>query len=718
MHIIPYSIGYRETWDEFLASTRNGSFLLSRSFLDYHADVMHDCSLLVYAEDAMVNDTESVLGLEGLIALFPACWNAEEKTVSTHQSLHYSGLLVNSDAKLQDVLQITQAIFSYYANYLQAEKMIYAPLPHIYNDTPNGDELFSLFQAGAKLTRRRISMVVPLQDKHRLPTMKNIIARKAVNSGMYIARMLQDNIEEQQQYVALLQDPTCLLSLDSFSRVLTNEVVHDVIGRYNKFIRFFLVKNDEGVQAGCMVLVSDCVAYIQQMVCTPYGMQHGAVELLLKHLIDDKFGGVKYLDMGSSYVDNTLDKTLLSIKESFGGKVVCYDTYTVNLDKLVLKKMANRPVQEIEKVRYLNLKLLNDSFEPALSEAVNDVLRSGRYLLGENVKAFEREFAAYCGVKHCVAVGNGLEALQLVLMAYKEKEGWADGDEVIVPANTFIASILAIRHAGLTPILCEPRQEDCLLDPAEITQHISDRTRAIMAVHLYGRLCDMDAINEIGRTYDLRIIEDAAQAHGAHKADGRMAGSFGHAAGFSFYPGKNLGALGDAGAVVTNDDEVASLVRMLGNYGSAEKYAHEYAGINSRMDETQAAVLRVKLRRLNEDNDRRRAIAARYKEEINNPLVYLPRMPKYQGEHVYHIYAVRCRLRDELRQFLTDRGIETLIHYPTPPHKQKAFREWNELSYPVTEKIHHDELSLPLSPVMTEEEIARIIKAVNEFNIE
>ncbi len=720
MRIVPYSITYKDTWEAFLENTRNGRLLLSRNFLDYHSEEIPDCSVLVYAEDAMVDDFDNVLGLDGLLALFPASWDASERKVYTHQSLYYGGLLMKNDVKLNEVLDITHTIFSYYANFLQAEQMVYAPLPYIYNEYPNGDELFSLFQAGAKLTSRRVSMVVPMRDHLRLPSTKNTIARKAVHKGMYISRILLDDISDQEQYIQILHDKQSLMSLSASSRVKTVEDIRELISKYPRFIRFFSVKNEEGVQACCMVLVTDQVAYVQQFICTQYGYENGAMELLLKHLVDYKFGGVKYLDMGSSYTDNTLNKTLLSIKESFGGKSVCYDTYTLNLDKLSIKKMVERPIAEEsnERVPYLDLKLLNDSFEPSLSDAIAKVAKSGRYLQGTNVTSFEREFAAYCGAKYCVAVGNGLEALQLMLMAYKEKEGWHDDDEIIVPANTFIASILAITHAGLKPVLCEPLQDDCLIDVDAIESLITDKTRAIMAVHLYGRLCNMDAISRIASAHHLLVFEDAAQAHGARKADGRRAGSLGDAAGFSFYPGKNLGALGDAGAVVTSNEEIAHLVRMMGNYGSSEKYVHDYVGLNSRMDEIQAAVLRVKLARLDEDNEKRRMIARRYNEEINNPLVTILRMPKYDEEHVYHIYAVRCRVRDDLRLFLSERGIETLIHYPIPPHKQKAYSDWADASYPVSEMIHHDILSLPLSPVMTDEQVSRVIKAVNAFNVD
>jgi len=719
MRIIPYSGAYRETWDTFLSSTRNDNILLSRDFLDFHSEVIEDCSVLVYAEEAMVENSDMIVGVDGLLALLPASWDEKKKKVYTHQSLFYGGLMVRADITLNEVLSIFQAIFAYYANYLQAQEFIYGPLPYIYNEYPNGDELYSLFQAGANLVSRKVSMVIPINDKHRLPNVKQALARKAITNGMYISRMLVDDVEDMVQYSHILSNANAILSLSPTMRSITLDNIQEMIQRYPKAIRYFVVKDDEGVQAGCMVLVTKCVAYIQQMICTEKGLENGAIELITRHLVDSRLGGVNYIDMGSSYQNHALQKDLLNIKESFGGKAICYDAYSLRLDDLNINKLVKHSFNdELEKIPYLSLKRLNDTFEPALTEAATNAVKSGRYLMGENVKSFEKEFADYCGSAHCVAVGNGLEALQLLLLAYKQRDGWADGDEIIVPANTFIASILAISQAGLKPVLCEPKMTDYLLDPEQIEALVTDRTRAIMAVHLYGRLCNMKSIREIADKHHLRVFEDAAQAHGARMADGNRAGHLGDAAGFSFYPGKNLGALGDAGAVVTDDAEIAEMVRMLGNYGSSEKYVHEYAGINSRMDEVQAAILRVKLPRLDEDNDKRRAIAERYQAEINNPLIVLPTMPKYAEEHVYHIFAIRCAKRDQLQCFLNEKGIETLIHYPTPPHKQKAYAQWNDQTYHITEHIHQEVLSLPLSPIMTEEQIARVIKAVNEFNVE
>ena len=720
MHIIPYSVGYKETWDSFLKESRNGAFLLSRNFLDFNAEALNDCSVLVYAEDTMADDSDHVLGTEGLMAVFPATWNEETKRVSTHAALGYGGLVVGSNTNLKEVVQINQAVFSYYANYLQAESLLYSPIPYIYKLFPSGDELFSLYQAGAKLVNRKVSMVVSLKDRQKLVSMKNVQAKRAIDRGMYVTRLLRNENEDLSQFAALRKCTNSVFTMGGMEGNDYVKTLQELMECFPRRIRFFGVKDDAGLVAGCMVLLLERVAYIQDLVCTDEGRQNGAIDLLLKHLSTVSFENVEYLDMGGAAGDGSeTDKSMQGIKESFGAKAVCYDSYEIVLDKLKIRKMTvETNVEEDKKIPYLSLKLLNDSFEPALTEAVSKVVASGRYLMGENVKAFEREFAAYCGASHCVAVGNGLEALQLILAAYKIKEGWADGDEVIVPSNTFIASILAITKAGLKPVLCEPKAENFLLDADGIEPLVNERTRAVMAVHLYGRLCDMDRIGEVARKHGLRVIEDAAQAHGAMKADGRRAGGMGDAAGFSFYPGKNLGALGDAGAVVTNDETLAHLVSMLGNYGSEKKYIHDYAGTNSRMDELQAAVLRVKLPRLDEDNAKRRAIAELYQSEINNPLVTLPQQPKFGTEHVYHIYAVRCMQRDELQQFLAAKGIETLIHYPVAPHQQKAYGEWNSLRYPISERIHAEVLSLPLNPTMTDKDIRRVIDAVNSFNVE
>ena len=366
-------------------------------------------------------------------------------------------------------------------------------------------------------------------------------------------------------------------------------------------------------------------------------------------------------------------------------------------------------------VDYLDLKRINDSFEPELSGVVDGVVRSGWYLFGEHVRRFEQRFARYCGVRHCVGVGNGLDALTLIFMSYVSMGRMREGDEVIVPANTYIASILAILRAGLKPVLCEPEWETCNISPRRLKELVSERTKAVMVVHLYGRVCRMDEVDAVARQHGLWVVEDCAQAHGV-SYKGKKAGALGHAAGFSFYPGKNLGALGDAGAVTTDDEELAGRVRMLANYGSSAKYVHPYVGINSRLDELQAAVLGLKLDRLDEDNARRRMIARKYTEGIKNPIIILPQMEKDEEAHVFHVFTVFSPQRDALRRHLSERGVQALVHYPIPPHRQGALAEYAGLSLPVTERIHREELSLPMSPLLTDEEVKEVVEAVNSFN--
>ncbi|MHB0896057.1 MAG: DegT/DnrJ/EryC1/StrS family aminotransferase [Spirochaetales bacterium] len=364
-------------------------------------------------------------------------------------------------------------------------------------------------------------------------------------------------------------------------------------------------------------------------------------------------------------------------------------------------------------VSFNSLEDITKSFEPELSEAILRVVKSGWYLLGNEVKAFESAFAEFCGVKHCIGVANGLDALILIIKSYKELGVLHDGDEVIVPANTYIASILAVSANNLVPVPVEPRLDTYLIDPDQIEKAITKKTKAIMPVHLYGQLCDMDAIIDIASKYNLLIIEDSAQAHGAQK-NGKKAGAFGHASGFSFYPGKNLGALGDAGAITTNDDELADVVRKIANYGSDKKYIFGYKGTNSRLDEIQAAILSIKLKRLDADNQRRNAIALRYCSEIKNQLVVLPAGINSLS-HVVHIFIIRLACRDELAAHMEKCGVQTLIHYPIPPHKQAAYKEWNDRRYPITEKIHHEVLSLPMYSTLIEAEIDQVIRAVNSF---
>lgn len=348
-----------------------------------------------------------------------------------------------------------------------------------------------------------------------------------------------------------------------------------------------------------------------------------------------------------------------------------------------------------------------------ISAAVQRVVDSGWYLQGNENKAFTEEYAHYIGTRYCVGCGNGLDALTLILRAYKEMGRLHDGDEVIVPANTYIATILAITENNLMPVLVEPRIDTFQIDDSLIERAITSRTRAIMIVHLYGLCAYTERINEICHNHNLLLIEDNAQAHGCRYND-RLTGSLGNAAAHSFYPGKNLGALGDGGAVTTDDEELANMIGTLGNYGSERKYVFQYKGRNSRLDEIQAAVLRVKLKYLDADNALRRSIAMQYIEHIDNPLLTLP-STDYCHSSVHHIFPVLCSEREHLQQHLLNQGIQTMIHYPIPPHRQQCYADMGLISLPITERIHREELSLPLNPTLQQEEIERIIEAANSF---
>ena len=365
-------------------------------------------------------------------------------------------------------------------------------------------------------------------------------------------------------------------------------------------------------------------------------------------------------------------------------------------------------------IKFLDLQKVTHLHGAEISEAMQRVVDSGRYLQGEENRLFEKEYAAFLGQQYCVGCANGLDAITLIYKAYIQMGMMKPGDEVIVPANTFIASILGITRCGLTPILVEPRQDTLEIDDSLIRQHITPRTRSLLLVHLYGRCAYTEAIADICEQNNLLLVEDNAQAHGCKDRHGRRTGSLGHAAAHSFYPGKNLGALGDAGAVTTNDSQLADIVRALGNYGSASKYVFKYQGVNSRLDEVQAAMLRVKLRYLDADNERRCSIARRYMEGITSTAVTLPQaMP--EGMNVFHLFPIMHEDRDGLQAFLADNGVETLIHYPIAPHRQECYPQMNLMSLPVTEYIHAHELSLPISPVMTDEEADTVIQLINKY---
>lgn len=389
-------------------------------------------------------------------------------------------------------------------------------------------------------------------------------------------------------------------------------------------------------------------------------------------------------------------------------------------------------------IKFLDLHKINERFRYEIDLRIKDVFNSGWYIQGEQVKHFEKDFAQYIGVKHCIGVANGLDALNLIIKAY----GFKADDEIIVPANTYIASILAITENGCKPVLVEPDINTYNINPDLIEEKINEKTKAIMVVHLYGQAVEMEKIWKIAQKYDLKVIEDAAQAHGAMYKN-KKTGNLGSVAGFSFYPGKNLGCMGDGGCITTNDDELAKRIRAIANYGSDRKYHHIYKGVNSRLDEIQAAILDVKLKYLDEDNRRRNEIAEYYLNNIKNEKIILPFCSKsasLAGEvpdtvggrgfnevarsaeggsiyspHVWHVFAVRTKNREEFQKYLEKNGIQTNIHYPTPPHKQGAYKEWGNLSLPITEEIHKTIISLPMSPVLTDEEVKKIVGVVNAY---
>ena len=367
-------------------------------------------------------------------------------------------------------------------------------------------------------------------------------------------------------------------------------------------------------------------------------------------------------------------------------------------------------------IKFLDLQSITKKYGDEIHEAVARVVDSGWYLQGAENKSFEEHYADFIGSRYCVGCGNGLDALIWIYRAYIEMGVMQPGDEVIVPANTFFASILALTENGLVPVFAEPDMNTLELDDSRLESLITPKTRSVLLVHLYGRCAYTEEIGRLCRKYNLKLVEDNAQAHGCRYTDGRRTGSLGDAAGHSFYPGKNLGALGDAGAVTSNDKELIETVRSLANYGSQRKYVFKYTGRNSRMDEIQAAILDVKLKHLDDDNDARRAIAKIYYDGISHPYVKLPVRLKNE-QNVYHIFPILCEHRDELQEYLKQHDVQTLIHYPIPPHQQECYSQWNKLSLPITEKIHQQELSLPISPVMTQEEALEVVSIINKMPI-
>lgn len=365
-------------------------------------------------------------------------------------------------------------------------------------------------------------------------------------------------------------------------------------------------------------------------------------------------------------------------------------------------------------IKFFDLQAITKQHEDEYKAAVDRVIESGWFLQGEENRRFEADYAEYIGTEECIGVANGLDALYLIMRGYKEMGRLKDGDEIIVPANTYIATILAITKNNLVPVLVEPTWENLELDIDAVEKAIGPRTRGVMTVHLYGRIAYNDKLGELCRRHNLLLMEDCAQSHGC-EWNGVRTGALGDAGAHSFYPGKNLGAFGDAGAVTTSDRELADVIRSLANYGSSKKYVFDYVGINSRMSESDAAVLDVKLKYLDEDNRKRQQLAAYYYDHINNPLITLP-VRIDDRNNVYHQFPVFCERRDELQQYLKEQGIQTLIHYPIPPHKQLCYREWNDRCYPITERIHAQELSIPMNQAITEQEAAQVVEAINSFS--
>jgi dTDP-4-amino-4,6-dideoxygalactose transaminase len=365
-------------------------------------------------------------------------------------------------------------------------------------------------------------------------------------------------------------------------------------------------------------------------------------------------------------------------------------------------------------IPFLDLKALNLLYRDEMIKACSDVIDSGWYIQGKECKSFENEFASYCGTQYSIGVANGLDALTLIIRAYKELDILKEGDEVIVPANTYIASILAISTNNLIPILVEPDIDTYLIDTKKIEEKITNKTKAIMVVHLYGQTCNMDEINILAEKYNLKVIEDSAQSHGAYYKDKR-AGNLGNASGFSFYPGKNLGALGDGGAITTNDKELADTIKALKNYGSDKKYINKYIGVNSRLDEIQAAILRVKLKYLDKEIEKRQKIAKYYIKYINNKNIILPTI---KTDSVWHLFVIRTKNRDDLQEYLKGNGIQSMVHYPIPPHKQEAYKQWNHLFFPITEKVHNEVLSLPIYSTLSMQDVKYIVKVINQYKDE
>ena len=550
MTIIPYSINRKETWDAFVEMSKNGTFLLKRNFMDYHSDRFFDCSLFIYAGISPDGEfKEKCLTTKDLVAIFPANWDRESRTVYSHQGLTYGGLVVLPDVTQKEVLDMMQAILQYYRDMMQAERFVYKPIPYIYSMTPSGEDLYALFRAGARLSRRLVSTCVSMRNPLKLATLRMRQAKKAVEHGFYIDRMTEGDMQTLQEYWALLEH--VLEKYHNSRPTHTYQEMSLLMSQFPRNIKLYIVRHEKRIVAGVVVFECRRVAHVQYIASGEEGRTYGALDLLFRHLINERYKQFEYLDLGTSNEDDGryLNEGLIHQKEGFGGRAVCYDTYEINMasSSLVPSKEGGNssaassfspPLEGLGEasVPYLDLQRISRSFEPELTKEVSRVVQGGWYLLGEENKRFSEAFAEYCGAKYCVPTGNCLDALTMILAAYRQMLGWGDDAEVIVPSNTYIASILAVSRAGLQPVLCEPRQEDYLINPDGIEALITERTRAIMVVHLYGRVCDMRPIMAIAKRYGLKVIEDVAQAQGA-VYHGERTGHLGDAAGFSFYPG-------------------------------------------------------------------------------------------------------------------------------------------------------------------------------------
>lgn len=716
MIVVPYALSYKEIWDSFVVDSKNGTFLLMRDYMDYHADRFFDCSLLVYEGEPEGADAMGPRGRDGLKAVFPANWVEEERTVYSHRGLTYGGLIVDPEITQMEVLVVMQKVMQYYRDMLQATTLVYKPIPYIYSPYPSGEDLFALYRGGARLLTRNVSSVVALRNPLRLHTLRRRQARKALDHNFYIELVPGNDTQDIHAYWTLLSE--VLEEHHGAHPVHSEEEMTLLMNRFPREIKLFIVKHEEHIVAGCVVFVTRQVAHIQYIASGQEGRKYGALDLLFRHLINERFRQMEYLDFGRSMAPDgiSLNQGLIFQKEGFGARTVCYDTYEVALTDEAIETMTDAGTEKEDIIiRYADLRATNDSFAPRLTQAMEHVMITGSYLQGACVKDFEQKFAQYCGAQHCVMVANGMDAMSLTLRALKTLGQWQDGDEVIVPANVHRATLLAIDEARLTPVLCEPSLQDYLLDVEYMKRLLTERTRAVVAVHLFGRVCQMDTIGSWAAEHGLRLVEEGSHAHGAQYL-GQYVGHLADAATFSFHPSLNLGALGDAGCVTTDDPQLATTLRQMADYGGEPHAESRYRGISSHADELQAAVLGVKLPRLDADNERRRQLANLYAEGIQNPLVTIPTLPSRAELPAYYGFSVRCPAREQLQQFLLERGIQTCVHYPVAPQGPKPYGEWAVRRMPITERLLREVLSLPIGPLMTDDQVRRIVKALNEFN--